>query len=214
MKFYIPLLALAIHSASQAAIVQFSDRAAFLAALPSTYSSTDFSNLTPGDQGTSSITLFDSSPSTTLVLATRDIGGLFEGNPFWLSNEGNLDHALGAATTLSDQIRITSSVGFYAIGADWFLGDIEDNYLPGSVILDFSDGSNFIIGSLSQEDSFRGFISDIPITSITIGSTDPTNAPGWVTVDNLVVIPEPSAVLLSGLAVLALAGRRTRSSTL
>lgn len=191
-----------------AAITQFTDRTAFLAALPGGYLSTDFASLTPGDQGaTSTSTAFG--PGPTLLIETRNSTNTFAGDNLWVSDIGDLNTALGASTTYSDQLRFSRAGGFFAIGGDWFLGDIDDNYLSGSVVLTFSDNSTFTITSTSQTDSFRGFISDAPLTSVLLASGDPVNVPGWVTVDNLVV-PEPSAALLSGIAGLGMVLRRRR----
>ncbi len=208
---YATLSLLLAASASHAAIVQYTDRASFLAALPGGYLSTDFSNLSPGDQGTSSLLLFNSVPGASLWVDTRDAANNFEGNPFWVSDTGNLSHALGASTTYSDQIRISNPGGFHAIGGDWFLGDIDDNYLAGTVTLTFSDGSIYNITSTSQSGSFGGFISDIPLTSVFVTPQDPINTAGWATVDNL-VIPEPSTTLAGGVGILLLSSRRARRS--
>ncbi|RYD22903.1 MAG: PEP-CTERM sorting domain-containing protein [Verrucomicrobiaceae bacterium] len=191
-----------------AAITQFTDRAAFLSALSSDYLSTDFSSLTPGDQGaTSTSTPFG--PGPTLIIETRNSTNTAAGDNLWVSDIGDLNTALGASTTYSDQLRFSSAGGFFAIGGDWFLGDIDDNYLSGSVVLTFSDNSTFTINSTSQANSFRGFISDAPLTSVLLSPGDPGNVAGWVTVDNLVV-PEPSAALLSGIAGLGVVLRRRR----
>jgi len=61
-------------------------------------------------------------------------------------------------------------------------------------------------------DSFRGFLSDSALSSVRLASTNPGSAPGWATVDNLAVVPEPSSVLLGGLASLGLMARRRRSA--
>ncbi len=144
-----------------AAITQFTDRTAFHAALPGGYLSTDFASLTPGDQGgTSTSTAFG--PGPTLLIETRNSTNTFAGDNLWVSDIGDLNTALGASTTYSDQLRFSRAGGFFAIGGDWFLGDIDDNYLAGSVVLTFSDNSTFTITSTSQADSFRGFISDAP----------------------------------------------------
>lgn len=203
----LPLSLLGLGSAS-AAITQFTDRAAFLAALPGGYLSTDFSSLTPGDLGTTSTsTAFG--PGPTLLIETRNSTNTFAGDNLWVSDLGDLNTALGASTTYSDQLRFSNAGGFFAIGADWFLGDFEDNYLAGGVVLTFSDNSTFTINSTSQADSFRGFISDAPLTSVLLSPGDPGNVAGWVSVDNLVV-PEPSAALLSGVAGLGMVLRRRR----
>ncbi len=204
IKVFLLLLAAPI---SHAAITQFNDRSAFLAALPNGYLSTDFSNLTPGEQGTTTLTLFGANPGASLFIETRNAANDFAGNNFWVSDEGDLDRALGAATTYSDQIRITGT--FHAIGAEWFLGDIQDNYLAGTVTLTFSDGSTYDVSSTSRAGSFRGFISDTPLSSVRITPDDPANVAGWATIDNL-AIPEPSTSLLSAGGLLAVTLLRRR----
>ncbi|GAA5116427.1 PEP-CTERM sorting domain-containing protein [Luteolibacter yonseiensis] len=213
MKFHPIISALALVSVTQVhgAIVQYTDRPSFLAALTHAPVSTDFSTLVPGDLTSTSLTLFGDNAAATLLIETRDVANTFAGNNLWLSDTGDLNTALGASTTYSDQLRISKVGGFYTIGADWFLGDIEDNYLPGSVVLTFSDNSTYTVTSGSQAGSFRGFISDSPLASVLVSSSDPTNVAGWATIDNLVTIPEPSAFILGGIAALGTMARRRRA---
>lgn len=209
---FLASLALASVTQVNAAIVQYTDRVAFLAALTSTPVSTDFSDLTAGPFESTTLTLFGANPGAALLLETRDATNRFAGNNLWISDLGNLSNAVGAATTYSDQLRLGSS-GFLAIGADWFLGDFDDNHLAGSVVLTFSDGTTQTVTSATQADSFRGFISDSPLTSVRVAPSDPTTVAGWATIDNLTIaVPEPSAALFGGLAGIVPLLRRRRSA--
>lgn len=192
---------------AHAAITVYTDQATFLAQLHGGYYSESFSSLTPGDLGTTSLNLSGGLPPYSLTFATRNASNTFAGDNLYLADLGNVDHALGTSTTLSDLLQISSIPGFTAIGGEWFLGDLDDNYVGGTVRLTFSDNSFFDIFSTTQANSFRGFISDVPLVDVRI------SGPGtdYVTVDNLIVgTPEPSRTLLLGIAFGAAIFRRQR----
>jgi hypothetical protein len=215
MKFQSLLLPLLLTGMApvHAAIVQYTDRTTFLAALSGGSLTSDFSSLTPGNVGSTTLTVFGANPGAALLIESRNGTNTFAGDELWLSDTGTLDTALGNSTTLTDQLRIGNAGGFFALGADWFLGDIDDNHLAGSVILTFSDNSTFTITSTSQANSFRGFISDSPLTSVRVAAADPANVQGWATIDNIATaVPEPSALLVAGIAGIGAMGIRRRSA--
>lgn len=208
MKLHTLTAALVLTGAAslQAAIVEYTSQASFLAAAWSPRVTSDFSELPAGDQGTASVPLF----GATVLLQSRAQVDSLEGNPLWVSSTGNITHAVGTSATFSDRLQISSLSGFHFIAAEWFLGDFDENHVAGSVFLTFSDGSVFEVASTSQSNSFRGYISDSPLFSVRVSPADPENVAAWVTVDSLTV-PEPSAVLLGGLSAVLMAATRRRS---
>lgn len=197
---------------SPAAIVQYTDRTAFLAALQTGYFSTDFSTLTPGDQTVTSLSFSGGTPSISVEISSRNFSSSGPGDNLWVADLGDIDAGLGAATTYSDSLRITAP-SFYAVGGDWFLGDLDDNFTAGAVTLAFSEGTTVTLNNLSLAGSFRGFLSDTPLTGVDVLPPDPNLTGGWVTVDNLVVgnaVPEPGSAVLAGLVSAGLMLRRDR----
>lgn len=209
-SFFILALSLLAGSGAPAAIIQFTDRAAFLAALPPGYFSTDFSSLTAGDQTVTHVTLNGGSPSLNVIVASRNGADSAAGETLWLADTGNVVTGLGNSTTFSDQLAI-SAPSFTAIGGDWFLADIDDDYVAGGVTLTFSDSTVFNVASTSQPGSFRGYISDAPLSGLKVSAPDPNLTNGWVTIDNLVVsVPEPGSAVFLGLALTGMFLRRRR----
>src|SRR5690606_26643545 len=94
-----------------------------------------------------------------------------------------------------DSIMVTfTGAAVTAVGGNFWGTDIS--FFPnGSTIhLNLSDGTSVSYASTGPSD-FRGFISDVAISSITIDAEDvPGNS--WATMDNLVVgaaVPAPGA---------------------
>jgi hypothetical protein len=192
-----------------AAVVEYTDRSAFLALLQPGYFSEDFSALDAGDQEATSLAFSGGSPPIGVTIETRNQADDFAGDNLWVAGTGTIDKGLGTSTSLTDRLRITGP-NFFAIGGEWFLGDVDDDHVPGIVTLAFSDGSTAAVSSSLEEQAFRGYISDSPLTGLLI------SGPGtaYVTIDNLVVgtpVPLPSA---AGLFVAGLAAvlRRRRSA--
>ncbi len=197
---------------SPAAVVQYTDRAAFLAALRTGYFSTDFSTLTPGDQAVTSLSFSGGTPAINVDISSRNFSSSGPGDNLWVAGLGDIDAGLGAATTFSDSLRITAP-SFYAVGGDWFLGDADDNFTAGTVTLVFSEGTTVSLNNLSPAGSFLGFISDTPLTGADVLPPAPNLTGGWVTVDNLVVgnaVPEPGGAVLAGWVGAGLMLRRRR----
>lgn len=88
-----------------------------------------------------------------------------------------------------------------AVGGLLFGSDINGNWVPAGVTIDLSDGTHYVYNNTSPN-NFRGFITDVPIVSMTIDCVDPGPPYYWSTVDNFyvgTVIPEPSSILVWGL---------------
>ena len=100
----------------------------------------------------------------------------------------------------------------HAVGAEFFATDINDDAVSTLVTITLGDGTVESFTPTSFAETFRGFTSDVAITSLVI------SAPGqarYAGLDNLTVgalaVPEPSAWALMGLGlagVLALTRRR------
>ena len=103
-----------------------------------------------------------------------------------------------------------------AVAGEFFATDINDDPISTLVTLTLNDGTTTSFTPTSFADSYRGFISDIAITSLVI------SAPGqslYAGLDNLTVggvkastaVPEPAGWMLVGLALAGLAAARRRA---
>lgn len=96
-----------------------------------------------------------------------------------------------------------------AIGGNFFTTDISDGVKAGPISITLSDGTVESYTSSATTPDFRGFISDVPITSFTLA---PGGNGNFNTVDNLVigqaaaaVVPESGSFALA-LPALAMVG--------
>ena len=109
----------------------------------------------------------------------------------------------------ADSIVVTfTGAPVTAVGGNFWATDISFNPTGTDITINLSDGTNVSYTSTGPSD-FRGFISDVAITSIQIDA--PGTAFAWATMDNLTVgaaVPAPGAVAVLGLA--GLAGIRRR----
>ncbi len=127
---------------------------------------------------------------------------------------------LGAAM---DDVALTidfTSGNVTALGANFFASDFFDGFQAASITLTLGDGTVEVFTPASAADSFRGFVSDVAITTLVVRapaflSTGFGDVVLYAGLDNLTVgvatvVPEPtSGVLMAlGLAGLLLARRR------
>ena len=213
LKFVSVALAALVASTApaQAVITVYTSLAAFTAATTA--------------QGTDNYTGFSITGTTpTPVIRSTQTGtsytytanatptGLFFGagttaNP-WLSTN-----------TATDTITFNTFVGgSNGVGGNFFGSNISGLFAPGDLTLTATDASGTVTRTITGAtmSSFLGFISDGPITQLTLASVQPsTGGFLWPSVDNLVLaaaVPEPGtyAMMLAGLGVCGFMARRRR----
>ncbi|HEY1092330.1 MAG TPA: PEP-CTERM sorting domain-containing protein [Burkholderiaceae bacterium] len=151
--------------------------------------------------------------------AAVDPGGLFSsgGFSYAISSPGELYFSGDFVGT--NQIDSALTVSFtggnvFAVGANFFATNISDEFQAVSLTLTLSDGTVTSFTPTSLSDSYRGFVSNLAITSLTI------SAPGqslYAGLDNLTVgavspVPEPASWALMGLGVAGLLATRRRTA--
>jgi PEP-CTERM motif len=133
--------------------------------------------------------------------------------PFGLYLEGGF---LGA-NQVDESVTLTFGANVYAIGANFFATDIADDFQVAAMTILLSDGSVTTFTPTSLGDSYRGFVSDVAITSLTL-TAGPNNRGFYAGLDDLTVgavpqqLPEPASLALAGLALAGLAAVRRRSA--
>jgi hypothetical protein len=191
-------LALGVMSASAlAGTTVYSSSSAFLA------------QIAPGAY-TESFTGLDSPPSGAVG---------FSGNGFAYSLFAPSDIYASGDFVGTSQINEALTISFlggnvYAVGGNFFATNISDAFQSVQISLSLSDGTSVSFTPTSLADSYRGFVSDSAITSLTI------SAPGmslYAGLDNLTVaavVPEPASVLLASLGLIGVgfAARRRRQA--
>ncbi len=174
----------------------YTDSASFLAAIEPGYFFNNFTGVPTGAQP--SLSYSSGGFSYTISTAPGSVSGLYNGTGFV-----STDNA-------TDMIQIDFTSGnVTAVGGNFWATDINFSTLAATVSINLSDGTSVSFNSNSVND-FRGFTSNVAITSMTIDAADiPVNA--WATMDNLYVgaVPAPGALAVLGLGGLV-AGRRRR----
>lgn len=98
-----------------------------------------------------------------------------------------------------------------AVGANFFATNLSDAFQVAAMELTLSDGTVLRFTPGSEADSYRGFVSDVPISTLAISGPGAFRYAG---LDNLTVgisavspVPEPGRALLLALGLAALAGQ-------
>jgi hypothetical protein len=130
----------------------------------------------------------------------------FDGDGFFVGNSGPPNGNWLSALSNQDPINASFTSGnVTAIGAEFFLIGSGLNETAGSFTIDLSDGtSQNVTTTVGNERAFVGFISTVPITSLSFAESAVTTA--TVALDNVHVgaaVPEPwHAGLVTALAAL------------
>ena len=170
----------------------------FLAAIGTTeYLLEDFTGLPPG-----------------VMDYTYDLGPEF-GYSGTISAEGGANSSLWscgdavATDSALDWLRVDFTGDDVYSTAGWFYAtDIGCNFIAGStMVVDLSDGTHYEYVPTSSTD-FRGFVTQEPITWITINAPE-TTVNLWATMDHYYIdSPEPGSLVLLALGALAAIRRR------
>ncbi|OYU68405.1 MAG: hypothetical protein CFE45_42955, partial [Burkholderiales bacterium PBB5] len=189
IRHFLPALALALASVpSWAAYTTYTNSADFLA------------QVAPGSYTES----FDGLPAVPPLGPVDFASGGFKYNasaPSGIYFGANL---LGASNIDEDLTVAFTSGNIKAFGANFYATDINDDFQETLVRLSLSDGSTIEFTPTNIASSYRGFVSDVAITSVTF------KAPGqslYAGLDNLTVgttpnhdVPEPTSLALVALA--------------
>lgn len=196
----LPALALALLSAPAWATVSVSTTSADFLALvaPGYYTETfdGLANPAPGAVG------FSGGGFAYSAFAANDI---YLAGGFLGASEQNQDLTI---TFLGGNIK--------AFGANFGATDFNDNFQSVLVSLTLGDGTTLDFTPADFNHSYRGFVSDVAITSVTFSGP---GASLYAGLDNLTVgttpggnnVPEPSSLLLVGLAAAGLFASRRRA---
>lgn len=143
---------------------------------------------------------------------------LFSGGAFSFSAFAPTDLYLEGGFLGTNQIDEALTITFLggnvtAIGANFFATDINDDFQAVQMSITLSDGTVETFTPTSLSNSYRGFVSDVAITSLVI------SAPGqslYSGLDNLTVggtvnaVPEPASWALISLGLAGLLASRRR----
>jgi hypothetical protein len=182
----------ALGLSGRAATTIYTDYAAFLAAV--------------GGMGGES---FDGLPAPGSILGedrSFSVGGI----SVVASTQGKL-YTAGSGpdiwlSTFEDDVAIEfyfTGETLYAVGGSFFTSDLKGYETPGSVKLMTNDLTTHTV-TYSAMTSFVGFVSDQPITSVSVVAVQPGDGPVWPTVNNLVfgpvsAVPEPESAMIQGM---------------
>ncbi len=142
----------------------------------------------------------------------------FSGSGFSYSASAPSDIYLEGGFLGANQVAETLTIAFTggnvsAVGGNFFATNISDAFQSVAITLKLSDNTTVIFTPTSAADSYRGFASDLNITSLTVSAA---GASLYAGVDNLTVgvsaVPEPGSWALMGLGVAGLLLARRRAT--
>ena len=196
----------AIHHAISAATLTLLTAPAFAASTVFTDATAFLSQLAVGSYTES----FDN-------LADLPAGAVsFTGGAFSFSLTAPSDLYASGAFVGSSQPNEALTISFLggnvkAVGANFFATNLSDAFQTAAMQLTLGDGTVLSFTPGSAADSYRGFVSDVSISSLVISGPGAFRYAG---LDNLTVgstavspVPEPARVLLLALGLAALAGQ-------
>jgi hypothetical protein len=156
----------------------YTDEASFLAAVGSApYYLEEFDGYTYGSYVQPSLDLGPVEGFSYTLSAPP--GGLWSG-------DGNMSTSNAADPILADY----TGGDVYFTGGWFFCGEINGAYIPGDVLLELSDGTSELYAAASDTD-FRGFVTDVPLTGMSIDCPNDDDTPRWATMDHYYVGGEP-----------------------
>lgn len=195
LRHLVPALALGVMSASAfATSTVYTSSASFLTQVAPGYYTETFTGIPdlPGDT-------FSGGGFSYQITSAQGIYGI---NDFLTA--GQVKDALTISFT---------GTSVYAVGGNFFASDINGAFQSAQISLLLSDGTSVNFTPTSQTDSFRGFVSNVAITSIVIGGAADKQ---YTSLDNLTVaaaVPEPASWALAALGMVGVAAAVRRRRT-
>ena len=198
------------HRLLTAAVLTYLSASAFAATTTHTTSSSFMAQVASGSYTENFNGWANDPPAGSLAFSS----GGFAYSAFAPSNLYLTAGVLGTSQ-INEALTLTFTSGnVTAVGANFFAVNISDALQNVSVTVTLNDGTVASLTPTSMADSYRGFISSTPITSLTI------SAPGqslYASLDNLTVgtampVPEPANWALMGLGLAGVVAARRLSS--
>ncbi len=207
---------LAAAAASQAAVTVVTTAAVFNAAIAGGASGTDnLADLTINTFLTGPLVRSAGSFGYTASTSTSNSASTSGGDFYVAPVAGTL--ALSVENSTDSIVLDSFSSIVRAVGGNFFNTNVLGEYTGGDVIVvinDVNGGSFSNTITPTSAASFRGFLSDVNISSVRISNSGSTVGP-WESYDNLTLaVPEPASAALTLMGLLAIAGfvrRQTRA---
>jgi hypothetical protein len=147
----------------------------------------------------------------------RDYGdGAFTFNASAAANLFQVRGVLSLVTSRVPLVIAITGADVNAIGGNFFITNGSGSFRPVGVSVTLSNGTTQTFTPATLEDSYRGFVTDTFITSLTIDIADLPYF--YITLDNLTIgraadpaaVPEPASLATVGAGLLGLAAVRRR----
>jgi hypothetical protein len=198
--------AVMVAASAHADITVYTDRAAFLNAVP--HSATDsFDDLTMSETaGPLSRSIGPYAYQASVGPSETSFYPSGTGSDVWLTG-----------TMSSDVVKFSAfSSGVVGFGGNFFGTDSFGGFMPDQTVeltaIAGNDSKTYTLKNASL-DSFVAFVADAPLTSVSFQNIESNGTVYWAGANNVVLaVPEPAtwSMVLSGLAVTAFSRRRRR----